>query len=70
MHQNSRLKDQSRKAESTSAAAYGSAEHREKFADSLANTGSNETQIRGHFAAARSVSSFQRADSGEYVNLD
>ncbi|MET3952871.1 hypothetical protein [Arthrobacter sp. UYEF36] len=50
----SRLKDQGLKAESTSAADYGSAEHHEKFAESLANTGANETQIRGRLAAARS----------------
>ena len=50
----SRLKDQGLKAESRSAADYGSAEHHEKFAESLANTGANETQIRGRLAAARS----------------
>jgi len=50
----SRLKDQGLKAESRSAADYGSAEHHERFAESLANTGSNETQIRGRLAAARS----------------
>ncbi|AOT05797.1 hypothetical protein [Arthrobacter sp. U41] len=50
----SRLKDQGLKAESTSAAGYGSAEHHEKFAESLVNTGANETQIRGRLAAARS----------------
>lgn len=49
-----RLKDQGLKAESTSAADYGSAEHHEKFAESLANTGANDTQIRGRLAAARS----------------
>ncbi|WP_426939008.1 hypothetical protein ACQCSV_00890 [Pseudarthrobacter sp. S3] len=49
-----RLKDQGLKAESTSAAGYGSAEHHEKFSESLANTGANETQIRGRLAAARS----------------
>ncbi|MCU1568871.1 MAG: hypothetical protein JWQ56_3808 [Pseudarthrobacter sp.] len=48
------LKDQGLKAESTPAAGYGSAEHHEKFAESLANTGANETQIRGRLAAARS----------------
>ena len=37
-----RLKDQGLKAETTSAADYGSAEHHEKFAESLANTGANE----------------------------
>jgi hypothetical protein len=50
----SRFKDQGLKAVSTSAADYGSAEHHEKFAESLANTGANETQIRGRLAAARS----------------
>jgi hypothetical protein len=50
----SRLKDQGLKAETASAAGYGSAEHHEKFAESLANTGANETQIRGRLAAARS----------------
>ncbi|MDQ0636432.1 hypothetical protein QFZ40_004403 [Arthrobacter pascens] len=50
----SRLKDQGLKAESTSAADYGSAEHHEKFAESLEKTGANETQIRGRLAAARS----------------
>ncbi|WP_104045110.1 hypothetical protein [Arthrobacter sp. ZGTC412] len=49
-----RLKDQSPKAETASAAGYGSAEHHEKFAESLENTGANETQIRGRLAAARS----------------
>jgi hypothetical protein len=34
----SRLKEQGLKAENTSAAGYGSAEHHEKFAESLANT--------------------------------
>lgn len=32
----------------------GSAEYHEKFAESLATTGANETQIRGRLAAARS----------------
>lgn len=50
----SRLTDQSLKAETTSAADYGSAEHHEKFAESLATTGASETQIRGRLAAARS----------------
>jgi hypothetical protein len=50
----SRLKDQGLKAERTSAAEYGSAEHHENFAESLANTSANETQIRGRLAAARS----------------
>jgi hypothetical protein len=42
------------RAESASAAGYGSAAHHEEFAESLANTGANETQIRGRLAAARS----------------
>ena len=50
----SRLKDQSLTADSASTADYGSAEHHEKFAESLTNTGANETQIRGRLAAARS----------------
>jgi hypothetical protein len=50
----SRLTDQGVTAENTSSAGYGSAEHHEKFAESLANTGANETQIRGRLAAARS----------------
>jgi hypothetical protein len=49
----SRLKDQGLKAETASAASYGSAEHRGKFAQSLENSGANETQIRGRIAAAR-----------------
>jgi hypothetical protein len=49
-----RLQDQGLKAESTAAADYGSAEHHEQFAESLATTGANETQIRGRLAAARS----------------
>ncbi|WP_350005489.1 hypothetical protein [Pseudarthrobacter sp. WHRI 8279] len=51
---NNRLKDQGLKAETAPEAGYGSAEHHEKFADSLENTGANETQIRGRLAAARS----------------
>jgi hypothetical protein len=50
----SRLKDQSLKAESTSAVVYGSAAHHEKFAESLENSGANETQVKGRLAAARS----------------
>jgi hypothetical protein len=50
----SRLGDQSLKAESTSAADYGSAERQEAFAASLAGTGANETQVRGRAAAERS----------------
>jgi hypothetical protein len=49
-----RLKDRVLKAETSSAADYGSAAHHEKFAESLENTGANETQIRGRLAAARS----------------
>jgi hypothetical protein len=50
----SRLKDQGLKTESTSAAGYGSAEHHEKFTETLTSTGASETQIRGRLAAARS----------------
>ncbi|MDI2037151.1 hypothetical protein [Paenarthrobacter nitroguajacolicus] len=50
----SRLKDQGLKAETSSQPSYGSAEHQQKFAESLAGTGANETQIRGRLAAARS----------------
>ncbi|MET3952659.1 hypothetical protein [Arthrobacter sp. UYEF36] len=50
----SRLKGQGLKVESTSAAGYGSAEHHEKFAETLSSTGANENQIRGRLAAARS----------------
>ena len=50
----SRLKDQGLKAESTSAAGYGSAEHHAKFAESLEDTGANAAQIRGRLTAARS----------------
>ena len=50
----SRLKDQGLKTESAAQASYGSAEHHQKFAESLAGTGANETQIRGRLAAARS----------------
>lgn len=49
-----RLKDQWLKTESTSAAGYGSAEQHEKFAESLEQSGANETQVRGRLAAARS----------------
>ena len=57
----SRLKDQGLKTETTSASAYGSAEHHQKFAESLAGTGANETQIRGRLAAARSEGTHPRA---------
>ncbi|MFJ5699977.1 hypothetical protein [Arthrobacter sp. NPDC093139] len=49
-----RLQDQGLKAESTSAADYGSAERQEAFAASLATTGASETQVRGRAAAERS----------------
>ncbi|MCF3140835.1 hypothetical protein LRQ04_16385 [Paenarthrobacter sp. AR 02] len=49
-----RLKDQGLKAESAAQAVYGSAEHHEKFAESLSDTGATETHIRGRLAAARS----------------
>ncbi|MFF2242758.1 hypothetical protein ACFVTM_01065 [Arthrobacter sp. NPDC058130] len=49
-----RLKDQGLKTESASAADYGSAEYHQKFAETLANTGATETQVRGRPAAARS----------------
>jgi hypothetical protein len=49
-----RFKDQGLKAESTAAADYGSAEHHNKFAESLTTTGANDNQIRGRLAAARS----------------
>ncbi|QTG81721.1 hypothetical protein [Arthrobacter crystallopoietes] len=48
-----RLQDQGLKAETASAAGYGSTEHHKKFAESLENSGANETQIRGRLAAAR-----------------
>jgi hypothetical protein len=50
----SRLKDQGLQIESTSALGYGSVEHHERFAESLADTGANEAQIRGRLAVARS----------------
>lgn len=49
-----RLKDQGLKTETAAQASYGSTEHHEKFAESLGDTGANETQIRGRLAAARS----------------
>ena len=49
-----RLKDQGLKTETAAQAGYGSPEHHEKFAESLGDTGANETQIRGRLAAARS----------------
>lgn len=56
-----RLKDQGLKTESTSAADYGSAEHHDKFAESLEQSGANETQIRGRLVAARSEGTHPRA---------
>ncbi|GGH99466.1 hypothetical protein ACFFGR_15075 [Arthrobacter liuii] len=50
----SRLTDQGLKAESASAAGYGSAEHLGKFADSLEGAGASEAQVRGRLVAARS----------------
>ncbi|WP_285244119.1 hypothetical protein [Pseudarthrobacter sp. fls2-241-R2A-127] len=50
----SRLNDQGLKAETASASGYGSAEHHQKFAESLENTDANESQIRGRLTAARS----------------
>ncbi|MEV7663532.1 hypothetical protein [Paenarthrobacter sp. NPDC089316] len=50
----SRLKVQGLNAERAAQAGYGSAEHHAKFAETLADTGANETQIRGRVAAARS----------------
>ena len=49
-----RLKDQGLKAETTSAADYGSAERQEAFAASLKTTGASESQVRGRIAAERS----------------
>lgn len=49
-----RLKDQGLKAETTSAADYGSAERQEAFAESLRTTGASESQVRGRIAAERS----------------
>ncbi|AUI53781.1 hypothetical protein [Arthrobacter crystallopoietes] len=50
----SRLQNQELKAETASAAGYGSPAHHEKFAESLESSGANDTQIRGRLAAARS----------------
>lgn len=50
----SRLKEQGLKTETASAVGYGSAAHLEKFAESLENSGADETQVRGRLAAARS----------------
>ncbi|MDP9888643.1 hypothetical protein [Pseudarthrobacter enclensis] len=51
---NERLTDQGLKAETASAAGYGSAEHHEDFAATLRTSGATETQIRGRLTAARS----------------
>ncbi|MEC5180857.1 hypothetical protein [Arthrobacter sp. CG_A4] len=48
-----RLKDQGEKAIASSAAEYGSADHHQAFASSLAGTAS-ENQVQGRLAAARS----------------
>ena len=56
-----RFKDQGLKTESTSVADYGSAERHQAFAASLADTGANETQVRGRLAAARSEGTHPRA---------
>ncbi|MFJ5695124.1 hypothetical protein ACIP9X_14920 [Arthrobacter sp. NPDC093125] len=50
----SRLQGRGVKAETASAASYGSTQHHEHFAQSLENSGANDTQIRGRLAAARS----------------
>lgn len=50
----SRLKDQGLKTGTAAQAGYGSAEHHKKFAESLAGTDANGTQIRDRLAAARS----------------
>jgi hypothetical protein len=50
----SRLTDQGLKAETASETGYGSAEHHQKFAESLDGSGANAAQIRGRVAAARS----------------
>lgn len=49
-----RITDQGLKAETASAASYGSAEHHQHFAEILTTTGATEPQIRGRLAAARS----------------
>ncbi|ABM10644.1 hypothetical protein [Paenarthrobacter aurescens] len=56
----SRLKDQGLKAETTSASDYGSAERQNAFAASLADSGANESQVRGRVAAERSEASHPR----------
>lgn len=53
-NESSRLKDQGLKAETTSAADYGSADRHEAFAESLQRTDASETQVRGRVAAERS----------------
>jgi hypothetical protein len=49
-----RLTDQGLKAETASAAGYGSTAHLEEFAASLKNSGATKEQIRGRLTAARS----------------
>lgn len=56
-----RLTDEGLKAETASAAGYGSAEHQNAFAASLATTGANESQVRGRVAAERSEATHPRA---------
>ena len=48
-----RFQDQGLKTETAAQTSYGSAEHHEKFADSLADAGASDTQIKGRLAAAR-----------------
>lgn len=50
----SQLKVQGLKTETAAQTSYGYAEHHQKFAEALADSGANETQIRGRLAAARS----------------
>lgn len=56
-----RLKDQGLKGEATSASDYGSAEQQKAFAESLADTGATESQVRGRVAAERSEGTHPRA---------
>ena len=56
-----RPKEQGLKAESTSAADYGSAERQQAFATSLAVTGASESQVKGRIAAERSEATHPRA---------
>lgn len=50
----SRPESQGLKTETASQARYGADKYHKKFAESLADTGTNETRIRGRLAAARS----------------